>query len=250
MCVLGRENQASTKEPERSCAWLRLCGMKAGISARASRAVARITHLANPRDEMVDLAMEFTKRSSVSGDYYEFGVFQGATFAAAVDAARRYDLTDMRFHAFDSFDGLPSPAGVDVEGFAHFAEGDYTASRQRFDEHLLRRRVPLDRVTVTQGWFSDTLTEATSRRLRLTRAAVVWVDCDLYESTVPVLSFIGPLLQDGTVIVFDDWFCFHARPDRGEQRAVAEWLEAEPGFRMVDYRNVGWHGKAFIFHRT
>jgi len=206
--------------------------------------------LVKPRVEMVELAMMFTKNSSLQGDYFEFGVFQGDTFAAAVDAAGRQQLPEMRFHAFDSFNGLPAPKGVDAEGFVHFAEGQYTASRHVFEETLRKRRVPTERVTVTPGWFSDSLSEATRQRLHLERAAVVWVDCDLYESTVPVLSFIGPLLQDGTVIVFDDWFCYHGRPDRGEQRAVHEWLEAAPDFRLVDYRNVGWHGKAFIFHRA
>jgi O-methyltransferase len=50
---------------------------------------------------------------------------------------------------------------------------------------------------------------------------VIWVDCDLYESTVPVLDFITEYIQDGTVIIFDDWYSFRADPDRGEQKALA-----------------------------
>lgn len=199
---------------------------------------------------MAMLAMKFAASSSVQGDYLEFGVWQGDTFASAARSAKRVGLRDMRFHAFDSFEGLPTPKGVDTEGFTHFAEGEYTASRRRFDKTLRKRRVPSDRVTVTQGWFSDSLTDETRERLALTSAAVVWVDCDLYESTVPVLSFIGPLLQDGTVVIFDDWYCFQARPDRGEQRAVSEWLAANSDFRLAEYRDFGWHGKAFTFYRA
>ena len=33
--------------------------------------------------------------------------------------------------------------------------------------------------------------------------AVAWVDCDLYESTQPVLEFLTGRLQDGSLIFFD-----------------------------------------------
>ena len=40
------------------------------------------------------------------------------------------------------------------------------------------------------------------------------VDCDLYQSTVPVLAFLADLLQDGTVVLFDDWYCFREADDQ------------------------------------
>lgn len=224
--------------------------LKQTVKSAISRASTEAARLSNPRSEMVELAMHFAAASSVHGDYYEFGVYQGDTFASAFQSARRFKVDDMRFHAFDSFNGLPPLTDVDAEGYAQFSEGEYNASRQTFEKTLKQRHVDRERVTVTEGWFSETLTDQTRTDLNLTKAAVIWVDCDLYESTVPVLDFIKPLLQDGTVVAFDDWFCFHARPDRGEQRAVTEWLQSEPDFRLVEYRNFGWHGKAFVFHRA
>jgi len=207
----------------------------------------RIDRFRNPRAEMLFLAMQFVARSRVEGDYLEFGVWQGDTFASAV-ATSRHDprLDGMRFHAFDSFEGLPAPEGKDAEGFAHFREGQYAVPRDTFERTLKKAHVDTSRVTVTEGWFDTTLTVDTREELALERAAVVWVDCDLYESTVPVLPFIRPLLQDGTVLIFDDWYCFRADPAKGEQRAVAEWLEREPSVRLIEYRNFGWAGKAFV----
>ena len=56
--------------------------------------------------------------------------------------------------------------------------------------------------------------------LELKKAAFVYIDCDLYESTVPVLRFVLPLLQTGTVIAFDDWYSFNGDPERGGQLAA------------------------------
>jgi O-methyltransferase len=77
------------------------------------------------------------------------------------------------------------------------------------------------------------------------RIAVAWIDCDLYESTVPVLKFITPHLCVGSVIVFDDWRCYRNHPDFGEQRACREWLEANPGIKLRELLSFGWNGIAF-----
>lgn len=42
---------------------------------------------------------------------------------------------------------------------------------------------------------------------------------------MPALEFVTDLLVDGTILIFDDWFLFRGRSDRGEQRAFAEWKE-------------------------
>jgi hypothetical protein len=82
--------------------------------------------------------------------------------------------------------------------------------------------------------------------LPLRKAALVWIDCDFYESTVPVLEFITDYVQDGTLLIFDDWFCFRGDPERGEQRAFAEWLARNPWIRAGELLRFGWHGSSFI----
>ena len=67
-----------------------------------------------------------------------------------------------------------------------------------------------------------------ANRLLPRKAAIVYVDCDLYESTVPVLAFVVPFLRAGTIVAFDDWNCFMADPARGQRRAWREFREANP----------------------
>src|SRR4051812_9121648 len=66
-----------------------------------------------PREAMLTTAIEFAAWSDLSGDYLEFGVWEGSTFAHAFHQAQRNHLTSMRFYAFDSFEGLPPISGVD-----------------------------------------------------------------------------------------------------------------------------------------
>ncbi|MBZ5591359.1 MAG: TylF/MycF family methyltransferase [Acidobacteriia bacterium] len=202
-----------------------------------------------PREEILDYAMHFVQESALDGDYLEFGVFRGHTFATAFHMARRYGFDRMHFYAFDSFCGLPPSSGIDAAGFQHFEEGSFACSEHDFRNNLRRDRVELAKVTTVPGWFHEVLTPDLKRRLPLKRAAIVWVDCDLYESTVPVLEFVTEYLQSGTVLIFDDWFCYRADPDRGEQRAWREWLAEHPNYRAMEWRKIGWHGQALIVHR-
>lgn len=189
---------------------------------------------------MLNMAFGFIRNEQVAGDYAEFGVLRGRTFLEAWYAAQRHGLDGMTFHAYDSFEGLPEIRGPDEGG--PFRSGDFTAPRRIFDATVAA--IPDDRRTVTEGFFEAVLPTATRRRI-----AIAWVDCDLYESTVPVLSFLTDQLQDGSVLVFDDWFCFRGRPDRGEQRACAEWLSQHSAITLSPYRDFHWAGKSFIVNR-
>ena len=189
-------------------------------------------------------------RTDVEGDYLEFGAFRGESFRNAMRAAHQvYRATPARrfpgrFIAFDSFAGLP-PVATTGDGVNPYREGEFAASQASFEQAVgkLRNRFPIE---VVPGWFADTLNRQTAERLGLQRAAFVNVDCDLYESTVPVLEFITPLLQTGTIVYFDDWFSYRGSMAHGEARAAREWLTRHPDIQLVEYRNVGITGKMFV----
>ncbi len=187
---------------------------------------------------MLNDAFCFVQQEGIEGDYAEFGVFEGRLCTAAWEAIQRYGLSHrVKMHAYDSFEGLPAAQGVDEDG--PFRKGQFHGPRHLFDKET--RHIPADRLTVTEGFFDASLPQAEKHKI-----AVAWVDCDLYESTVPVLDFLTPQLRDGSVLVFDDWFCFHGRPDRGEQRACREWLNANPQISLVPYRDFHWAGRSFL----
>lgn len=199
------------------------------------RAALKLSSLFH-RELALEQAMEYTLHCKLGGDYLEFGVWQGRTFAAACRLAQERSLK-MRFWAFDSFEGLPSDEGM-------FHKGEFSSSQARFLRNLKKTGADLARVEVVPGWF-DKLGPLPSLKAR-----IIWIDCDLYESTVPVLKLITPTLQSGTVIFFDDWNCFAGDPDQGEQRACAEWLRENPEITLRSFLPFGWHGQSFIVRKS
>ena len=203
-------------------------------------------------EKMMQLAMKYADDNKLEGDYLEFGVFEGTGFIRAYHFAQWHNLDSMRFYAFDSFKGLPRSEGID-EG--QFKEGFVACSERDFINNISKRGVDMNKVDTTYGWFKDTLNDDTKKKLSmglkpLKKAAVIFVDCDLYNSTVPVLDFITDYIQDGTLIMFSDWFCFKSDPNRGQQRAFKEWLKKNQLLlSAVEYFKSVEHGNSFIIHK-
>lgn len=199
---------------------------------------------------MLNLAMQYVRVNRVRGDYLEFGSYEGNSFIAAYHIAQAQGLGDMRFYSFDSFSGLPDFRGLDRdpdEALQYYA-GDFACDSETFRRNLRTSRVSLDRVRLVEGFYCDSLTEKLKNELPVRAAAVVMVDCDLYESTQQVLAFAGDYLRQGSLVLFDDGFNFKGDRNRGEQRAFNEWLEAHPQVQASRYLNFGWHGLSFIIH--
>lgn len=198
-----------------------------------------------------ELAASWCKRSgTVKGDYLEFGTFRGRSFLAFYRAAEKHGLGDMRFLGFDSFEGLPETptcrAAKDGDSPSSFVAGNYSCSQDEFTQILTDAGVDMDRVILTPGFFDQSLTPELARELPTESAAIVNIDCDLYESTVDVLSFVTPYLRNGTLLLFDDWLAYGAHPYRGEQRACHEWLQANPHLHLTEYFKYTHSGVAFI----
>jgi O-methyltransferase len=196
---------------------------------------------------LLDIVMGFIDDCKIEGCYLEFGCAGGGSLVDAFNAANRYRrLNSMPFFVFDSFEGLPEPAGLDAGESLRYNKGDFACNLDRYRQNVSSRGVDLARVTCVPGWYSETLNEELKQTLLIKRAAVVWIDCDLYESTVPVLEFITHFIQDGTVVIFDDWFSFKGRLDRGEARAFKEWLAKNSSIQATQYHMVGRTMMSFI----
>lgn len=152
--------------------------------------------------------------------YLEFGVFQGRTLRWWT---QHLTSPDAHFVGFDSFQGLPenwrddSPKGwFNAGGLPRFDDG---------------------RVSLVPGWFDQTLPfwEPPDHD-----QLIVNVDCDLYSSTVSVLTWLEPRLRPGTLVYFDDLL------DRDDElRAVREWT-GRHGANAVPLAMARW-GQHMLF---
>jgi len=203
---------------------------------------------ATGRVDVHSLAAFWVCESRIAGDYFEFGVASGRSAVSAMRAASLYRYqVPAHFHLFDSFEGLPALQTRDI-GSLQFKEGDYAHARKTVQANFEERGVwNPERISFYEGWFEKVLTPELQRTFAPGCAAIVHVDCDLYESTRTVLDFVTPLLQPGTIVLFDDWNCFHASYSAGERRATAEWLARDDTPWVLEhYVSYGWHGAGFI----
>jgi hypothetical protein len=194
---------------------------------------------------VLDNAIGIQMINQVHGDYLEFGVFKGDRLTQAYETAdfitkriRRggdpylskastHNLEQMRFIGFDSFEGLPKANEIDkAPGQEEWiGEGGFAATLDEVTRLMPRRGIQSGRIKLVKGWFNETLTPETKQNLGIKALAIAYIDCDYYESAVPALEFITDLLVDGSIIIFDDWWIYRGRKDRGEQRAFYEWKE-------------------------
>lgn len=209
----------------------------------------RLVNYYRNRWDVLDCVADYLVNAEIPGDYAEFGVYKGTTFGYAANLFHPL-FPQMRFLAFDSFEGLPEPQGVDrsEEGFSSgFFKGQFAVTVDEFRSNVLTVASQLapERLIITKGWFDQALTRETGRNLRLTKLACIWIDCDFYESTVPVLKFIIPYLSIGSVILFDDWRCYRNLANHGEQRACREWLDDNKELALNEFISFGFHGMSF-----
>lgn len=199
------------------------------------------------RDDMLHLALKYAAINQVSGDYLEFGVFRGNTFRSAWKYGQHF-LPKIHYYLFDSFQGLPAPSGIDGEDV--FAAGQYCCNIEEFRNICDRYNIRRKQYTCIEGFYANSLTASLRDRLHLKKAAVIYIDCDYYESTIQALNWVKPYLQTGTIICFDDYFCYKAAPNRGEQLAIHEFTDRHSDIKFTDYHLFGWHGKSFITYKT
>jgi tetratricopeptide (TPR) repeat protein len=121
-------------------------------------------------------------QAQVPGLVLEFGVRRGTSLRHIAAAAGQ------PAHGFDSFEGLPESWGNELAGT--FSTGtDLPAMPEN--------------VTLHAGWFDQTLPGFLAAHPGPVR--FVNVDCDIYSSTVTVLTALAPRLRPGSVLVFDEF---------------------------------------------
>ncbi|MBU1616067.1 TylF/MycF family methyltransferase [bacterium] len=204
------------------------------------------------REDFTKLIVHYLNASKLFGNYAEFGVWTGNTFATVYKQSRliyKDSFKSMKFYAFDSFEGFPDLEGDDI--YPQFIKGGRTCNEDDFMNNLKKKGVDVSRVEKIKGWFSETLKSSADayQSIKQDSISFAYIDCDLYESTKDVLVFLKDRIMSGGIIAFDDWFCFAGNPYKGEQKACIEFLEANKDVVLVSYQQFGWHGMSFIYHK-
>jgi hypothetical protein len=144
----------------------------------------------------------------VPGNIIEFGVAHGGSTRVIRQALSRFSHSceDFEFHhkqifALDSFEGLR-------ERYENVEAGHFACDPPQ-----------IDGVEIVRGYFEDTLTPEFAGKVG--RVAFAHLDADLYTSTACALNFLTPLLNSGSLLLFDQYTSGGGQ----EKRAFEEWLQ-------------------------
>lgn len=208
------------------------------------------------RSQIMNYAFEFVSKNEVKGPYLEFGIYKGASFIRAYKAAMKWNsksnehgwnFSCNEFYAFDSFLGLPHLENSDLlDSYEVFKKGQYSNSKNEVLDNFAENGLNLNKVYTIPGFYSDSL-KSKPYISEILSASVIHVDCDLYSSALEVLEYCKPIVQNGTMFLFDDYYCFKGHPNYGVRKAFDEWL-IENSFRVTPYYNYSWAGQSFILN--
>lgn len=211
---------------------------------------------ADARSDTFFRAIEFVNFERVAGDIVECGVHGGLSLAVLAKGAT-FDSKgmDRRIVGFDTFAGLPASDEVHPRwkagDCAHLVAWHPTAAPgERVTPDTTRRLFEtcgLRRPLLHEGPFAVVMPQVIPADVAA--ISLLHVDCDLYESTRDVLAAAAPALQDGTVVLFDDWFHYAGHPRKGEARAFREFLETHAEWDAVHWRSYATFCNAYILSR-
>jgi O-methyltransferase len=147
---------------------------------------------------------------NVPGDTAECGVYTGAGSYLICKLNQKNELFDRTHHIFDSFEGLSKPLECDGE---HWTEGDMYCPLEAVKKNLSG----FGNVSVHKGWIPERFSDVAHHDF-----CFVHIDVDLYGPTLDSIEFFYPRVNEGGLIVCDD-YGFTSCP--GATKAVEQFLE-------------------------
>lgn len=129
---------------------------------------------------------------TVPDDTAECGVYQGSSSYIICKMNMKSSTLRMH-HIFDSFEGVSAPGSLDG---GHWEKGNLSCP-----EDIVRKNLAeFSNIILYQGWIPGRFCEVADRKF-----SFVHIDVDLFEPTRDSLEFFYPRVEDGGVIICDDY---------------------------------------------
>lgn len=214
-------------------------------------------------------AIQYINWECIEGDILEFGVSVGKSLALLAQLYREnlvtwqykeHECLTRRVAGFDTFTGIPPEKSVDQNSHPRWRTGSFgtnylyghpsLAMNEQITPTSIQRLFDacgLPRPELETGLFSETIPQAIPKKYA--RVALLHIDSDLYESAKCALEGVSPVLSDGALVCFDDWFMYRGDPKQGEARALGEFLEEHKDWQAIPYQTYSVFCNSFILRR-
>lgn len=166
--------------------------------------------------------LKFAKETeNLSGDILELGTYKGGTTVMLARFLKKIQ-SKRKIFSCDAFVGLPSD---DKFSYTKDAKGTFSDTNSDLVLKKFQKFNVEDKITLIEGLFENTLYQKLSKQ----KFSLVFVDCDLYDSTKVSLEFVFPRLMKGGIIMFDDYDRVFRddNPRWGETKAADEFCASQ-----------------------
>jgi O-methyltransferase len=192
-------------------------------------------------------AMYITAHDKTYGSYVEFGVFTGSSFNFAMKINKKIEKlfgnSECEFIGFDSFEGFGEIKKEDEH--PAFQDHIFSVNEKKVLKNI-KKCAGTQNFRIIKGFFEETIKNKSASEIDIEKIRVVMIDCDLKAPTTLALNFIKASLQEGTIILFDDYIFYKGNTKKGEFAAFQEFQKENPNIQFREAFEYGYGSKAFI----
>jgi O-methyltransferase len=198
------------------------------------RAVRPYTMTSHERINALRQAVIYVIDADVQGAFVECGVWRGGSMLAVAMTLKSLGVIDRDLYLYDTFTMMPPPGDEDVDVLGNRAADLYDEAVAAAElkglpmdgvrDVMLTSGYPADRLHLVPGMVEDTIPAQTPDRIALCR-----LDTDLYASTKHEIEHLFPRINEGGVLIADDYGHF-----MGAKKAIDDYLAAIGGGVLLD----------------
>lgn len=180
-------------------------------------------------------AVKYVVDNKIPGDFVECGVWKGGSCMLIAYTLLQKNVKDRNIWLYDTFAGMTQPGEKDGEvEKAEWLKQKLTEEKNNWcfgelddvKNNLLITGYPVDKQNFIRGKVEDTIPRHLPGKIALLR-----LDTDWYESTKHELEHLYPLLQEGGVLIIDDYGAWE-----GARKATDEYFNNQNVFfNRIDY---------------
>jgi hypothetical protein len=176
-------------------------------------------------------AIKYITKNKIQGDIVECGVWKGGSMLAAAECLIQQNDKSRNLYLYDTYEGMSEPSELDETYYNEKAESLLSSNTDR-SKNLVWAYSALDEVknTMSLSSYSPDLihyvkvkVEDTIPNIIPKKIALLRLDTDWYESTKHEMEHLFPLLQNGGVLIIDDYGHW-----KGARKAIDEYFIKYP----------------------
>ncbi|GMI02411.1 hypothetical protein TrVE_jg2882 [Triparma verrucosa] len=168
------------------------------------------------RCTLLDAMVTYIVGGGVPGDYVETGVHVGDSAAAVARQLSMYPGKLRTMYLYDSWQGMPD-AIEELDGAKAVRLGEDRWGKEASAEAVrVRMRAFGQEPVIHEGWFNETF----SHSPQPDTIALLYIDCDWYDSVLDSLNQFYDRVPVGGVIALDDYGFWE-----GARRALGDFIK-------------------------